>query len=138
MTVTIKDASGRVIVQGDASVLGPGYTCTTDCHGTTFAEGQVWIDDPQVPKLLKGDGYIETATPRPGDIGVYSSDGRPRTAVHSVRVTAVEAETGRVTQVYGKGGITPPARTAPGPGPGTGWHDPKVKLKYYRKKPMSP
>jgi hypothetical protein len=29
----------------------------TDCHGVTFAEGQVWINNDQVDKLLIGDNY---------------------------------------------------------------------------------
>jgi RHS repeat-associated protein len=31
----------------------------TDCHGATFADGQYWIDNNQVPTLLRQDGYKE-------------------------------------------------------------------------------
>jgi RHS repeat-associated protein len=33
----------------------------TNCHGTTFADGQYWLNNDQVPALLKGDGYKEVS-----------------------------------------------------------------------------
>jgi hypothetical protein len=29
----------------------------TDCHGLTFTNGDYWIDNTEVDKILKGDGY---------------------------------------------------------------------------------
>ena len=90
----------------------------TDCHGLTFAEGRVWIDNDQVPRLLQHDGYAETKTPAAGDVGVYY-DGNA--AVHSVTVESVDDQ-GNVQSVVGLGGIQMAARTAlPQAGPGGGW-----------------
>ncbi len=43
----------------------------TDCHGLTFADGEYWIDNPEVEKILKGDNYIEASTPEVGNIVIY-------------------------------------------------------------------
>ncbi len=41
---------------------------TTNCHGTTFTDGLYWLNNDQVPALIKGDGYevqtIENAKKR--------------------------------------------------------------------------
>ena len=31
----------------------------TDCHGVSFGDGEYWIDNEQVPAILKSDGYEE-------------------------------------------------------------------------------
>ena len=133
MSVTLRDAKGKVVGQGGSELFGAGYSNAADCHGTTFAEGQVWINNDQVAKLIKGDNYVKTTAPAPGDVGVYTQNGKLSTAVHSVAATAIDAN-GNVTQVTSKGGITPKVQVAPGPGPNTGWQDPKAKLDWYRKK----
>lgn len=40
MSVTVMDSKGKTVVQDGPSVLGDGFSCKADCHGTTFAEGQ--------------------------------------------------------------------------------------------------
>jgi hypothetical protein len=133
MSVIVRDAKGNPVQQGGSELFGQGYSNTTDCHGTTFAEGQVWINNDQVPKLIKGDNYVKTSTPAAGDVGVYTQTGKLSTTVHSVTATSVDGNR-RVTQVTSKGGITPKVQVPPGPGPNTGWQDSKVKLEWYRKK----
>lgn len=84
-----------------------GYDATSDCHGTTFADGQVWINNDQVPKILKGDGYrqidLKTEQLFAGDIFIYSKDGSvsPQMIEHSVTLNDPVAGT-----VTSKGGIT--------------------------------
>jgi hypothetical protein len=93
----------------------------------------VWINNDQVPKLVKGDGYTQTSSPQPGDVGIYTTNGRLGTTQHSVTVTALDPNSGSVTTVTSKGGITPKVQTVPGPGKGSAWTDPKAKLQYYHK-----
>ncbi|MFV0388154.1 MAG: RHS repeat-associated core domain-containing protein, partial [Pyrinomonadaceae bacterium] len=125
-------------VQADLAKLETaGYNNTTDCHGNTFADGQVWINNDQVEKLLKGDGYDlknPASPPQRGDVGIYTKDGNLKNTIHSVLVNTVDSKTNAVVDVISKGGITPKVTTAPGPGKDTGWNDPNVKLQYYTKR----
>jgi hypothetical protein len=113
-------------------VLGGGIQSngnTADCHGTTFAAGQVWINNDQVGKLIKGDGYTMTTTPHPGDVGVYTQNGSLRTTDHSVSVLSTGPN--GVESIGSKGGITPYTVTTPA----QGWSDPNDKLTYYTQHP---
>lgn len=134
--ITVRASGGSIIAEGGPDLVPgwSGYSCTADCHGVTFAKGQVWINNDQVEKLVKGDNYkeVKRSAPKPGDVGIYSTDGKLKTAVHSVRAEKVNRD-GKVTKVISKGGITPKVSVAPGPGPGTGWNDASAKLRYYRK-----
>lgn len=95
-------------------------TNVADCHGTSFADGKYWINDSEVKKLLKGDGYTMTANPQQGDIGIFGEykrkekDGKvtmePKDVVHSVTVDTVKS--GDVSSVISKGGITPRTTTS--------------------------
>jgi hypothetical protein len=120
------------------------FSNVADCHGTTFAKGQVWINDSEVPKLMTGDGYDinnPTSNPQPGDIGIYTTTGKveysedangnPRGVVHSVIVNSTNSQ--GVTDVVSKGGITNKVNRPPGPGRGTAWERPAQVL-YFPKK----
>ncbi|MCK5055531.1 MAG: RHS repeat-associated core domain-containing protein, partial [Candidatus Aminicenantes bacterium] len=63
----------------------------TDCHGYTFADGEYWIDNPQVQKILIGDNYKEvTGQPKVGNIVIYyDKSGK---IVHSLTVSKVYKE----------------------------------------------
>ena len=77
----------------------------TNCHGTTFAKGQVWINNDQVGSILKGDNYVKEtkSEAKKGDVLVYNLDNPNKgDADHSVTVT--ENKDGQVT-VYGQGGL---------------------------------
>ena len=146
ITVTIKDADGKTVQTGGKELAGQlygedgsQYSNVADCHGVTFASGQVWINNDQVGRLMKGDGYDiknPTSTPKPGDVGIYSNDGSlgKDSVLHSVSVNSLDPRTGAVTSVTSKGGITPKVNTTPGPGAGTAWPNPSAKLHYYTKK----
>lgn len=131
MDVTIKDANGQVVQKGGSELMPTNYNNTTDCHGQTFAKGQVWIDNDQVSAIIAGDGYKPTSNPDLGDVGVYTIGGDLSKAQHSVTVTGMAC--GTPSGVASKGGITPFEVTAPGPGPGTGWYNPNANLQYYTK-----
>jgi len=133
MQVTVKDSEGNVLTAEGTAVQRQlkdnGYSNVADCHGTTFAKGQVWINNDQAAKIIKGDHYSPTSTPQAGDVGIFTSDGRLRNTVHSVLVNTTGSE--GVVDVISKGGITPRVVTAPGPGRGTAWLDTTAKLKYF-------
>jgi RHS repeat-associated protein len=135
MQATVEDSKGNVLKEESTSIRNQlkegGYSNVADCHGTTFAKGQVWINDDQTPKIIKGDGYTPTSTPKPGDVGIYTKDGNLQNTRHSVLVNSVDPKTGGVVDVISKAGITPKAVTSPGPGSGTAWHDPNTKLQYF-------
>jgi len=115
----IKDnASGKIV----ADLPDSSNPVATNCHGTTFADGKVWIQPNQVDKILKGDNYqkVENGKAQIGDVLVYR-DKNSGEAVHSVTVTGVD-DKGNVTQVTGLAGLeTEKKAKLPGPGPGTAW-----------------
>jgi len=133
--VTLQDPNGQTIGQGGPELLnaGSGFSNTADCHGTTFASGQVWINNDQVPAIISGDHYTQTSTPFFNDVGVYSQNGDPATAVHSVGVSGLDSQTGAVTQVASKGWITPMVATTPA----EAWAAPAA-LTYYHQTPPPP
>jgi hypothetical protein len=94
-----------------------------DCHGLTFADGQYWINNNQVDKLLTGDGYERTNEPQIGDVAVYREN---REAVHSTTVTGVE--NGQVS-VSGLGGLEPASQTTTAQG---AW--PGATVTYYHQR----
>ncbi|MGB9028714.1 MAG: hypothetical protein WCC27_01235, partial [Acidobacteriaceae bacterium] len=133
LQVSVTSADGKTTTQLDASALGGGIQSngnSADCHGTTFAAGQVWINNDQVGKLIKGDGFSMTSNPQVGDVGVYTRNGSLSTTDHSVSVLSLGA--GGVNTVGSKGGITPYTVTTPG----RGWYDPNDKLTYYTQHPQ--
>ena len=131
MNVSITNSDGKTIGKGMSGLnaeLGPGWSAQADCHGTTFAHGQLWINNDQVPSILSGDGYHSTTTPGVGDVGIYSRGDAvtPGSVDHSVRVSGTDAS-GDVTSVTSKGGITPKVETTPS----GGWSDQSDSLTYY-------
>jgi RHS repeat-associated protein len=129
------DKSAPILTNSDGSrYLGPEgndkrFKC--DCHGLTFADGKYWINDNQVDKLLKGDNYRRTDTPKVGDIAVYRNAAGE--VEHSVTVTNTDSD-GNVTEVSGLGGIEPRAHSdSPTPGPGGAWDNPTSTVEYYTK-----
>lgn len=117
-----------------------GFSNKADCHGTTFAKGQVWINDDQVEGLLKGDGYRRLSkkeTEQENDVGIYRKTGdldengqRQSKVVHSVLINGQGG-------VISKGGYGPrDDNAARGPGPGTAWkHTEGVKIEYWTQRP---
>ncbi|WP_333809270.1 DUF6443 domain-containing protein [Flavobacterium sp.] len=75
----------------------------TNCHGTTFADGKYWIDNREVPALIKGDGYksVSVDDAQKGDKVVYYG---PKEAEHSMTVTQTDG-TASGMMVYGQGGL---------------------------------
>jgi hypothetical protein len=109
-----------------AQQIVPDSRMDTDCHGLTFTNGEFWIDDPEVDKILYHE-YRVTSQPQPGDILIYRDANG--SVVHSVTVTQVGAD-GNVTEVSGLGGIQPAEHTST---PDAGWFDPNASKTYYTK-----
>jgi RHS repeat-associated protein len=141
---TSTDANGQATsnllsVDDSKAMLGPdsaSYDNKTNCHGTTFADGKVWIENDQVGAILKGDGYSQRRSGEradEGDVGLYTSTENGKSYVdHTVRVDFVDDKSGAVIDVTSKGGITPKqTRAAPGPGPGTAWPNSTSQVHYF-------
>jgi RHS repeat-associated protein len=83
-----------------------------NCHGLTFTQGQLWINNNQVQTILEDD-YKEVKLtkgekPQIGDVVVYydpnDSNASPEGIVHSATITQTDG-TIEGTQVSGLGGI---------------------------------
>ena len=109
-TITTRNAPDKTEAEADAQLqalgllskvtkLGPP-TNDYDCHGYTFLDGKLWIDDDQVPTILAENGYSETSTPVVGDIVIYWNGGQPK---HSGKITEVKSNT--VTKITSKWGL---------------------------------
>jgi len=75
----------------------------TDCHGQTFADGQYWINNDQVRKILKGDKYakVEQGKEKNGDAVIYTdTNGEVEDSK-----TVSKTNTDEGTCVYGQGGL---------------------------------
>lgn len=159
LTATLTDSNGDVLYTGSVDGLAEQYegmNNTTDCHGNTFADGQFWINNDQVQKLMIGDGYDvdnPSETPSENAVGIYSTDGklttwpgRQNTTIrHSVNVVdpgdpGVETPQKRGGEwapdspafVESKGGIT--VRTVTTPSQAWTNSHPNHQLRYYSKK----
>ena len=73
----------------------------TDCHGNTFADGDYWISNDQVDKVLTGDSYQQVDSPNTGDVAVYKdANGQ---VLHST--TVVGTKNDGTLMVEGLGGL---------------------------------
>lgn len=53
----------------------------SNCHGWVFADGQFWISEEDVDRILLENGYQQVSSPRKGDVIIYRYvDGHP---IHS-------------------------------------------------------
>ncbi|MCX7112849.1 MAG: hypothetical protein NTX45_22565, partial [Proteobacteria bacterium] len=112
------------LVDPNTGKIVPDNRLDTDCHGVTFTNGEYWINDTEVDKILDKGGYKPTSQPQTGDILVYREG---KAVVHSVTVTKVDA-LGKVTEVSGLGGLEPAEHTNT---PDTGWGRPNASKEYY-------
>ena len=61
-----------------------------DCHGLTFTDGMLWIDNSEVEALLKADRYEKVNNnPSPGNVMIQKN--RSGKIIHSATVVAVNA-----------------------------------------------
>lgn len=73
------DSKGALTNMIYSDVNDEVYDGQADCHGYTFTDNGLWINDSEVNGLLEGDGYLET-TEEKSDIVIYSNMGE---VVHS-------------------------------------------------------
>jgi len=100
----------------------------TDCHGVTFANENVWIDNAQVEEVLKADGYTEVhdiTYVKNDDVVVYRNASSNKVE-HS---TTVVGTAGGTIQVKGLGGVQTKTRETDVK---DGWKK-GAKQTYYRK-----
>ncbi|MBD8388707.1 hypothetical protein H7X66_08550 [Dysgonomonas sp. BGC7] len=56
-SVTV-DKDGKLLSSGAVTALdGNSFEATADCHGFTFADNALWINNDAVSSILSGDGY---------------------------------------------------------------------------------
>ncbi len=66
----------------------------SDCHGSTFTYGLFWIDNTEVEKILKGDGYKSVWTPSPGNIMIQRNENGD--IIHSAEVIFFDRQSNQV------------------------------------------
>jgi RHS repeat-associated protein len=74
----------------------------TDCHGVSFVDGKYWMDNSQVPTLLKADKYqeVEEKSSKKADVVVYTD----KTGNVEDSKTVVTNDKNGI-KVYGQGGM---------------------------------
>ena len=85
--------------------MSGGDEWCTNCHGTTFADGEVWLNNDQVPALIKGDAYEAVSDiyeVQEGDKVIYL--GGQGEAEQSVTIESTDG-TVEGTSVRGLGGL---------------------------------
>jgi len=146
VSVEVTKANGFVDQKASAEQTAAlsGSDNSTDCHGTTFAQGEVWIENNQAKKIINNDGYrplADNEAPQVGDVGIYAQGKKfdLGNTQHSVLVNSVL--NGQVQSVISKGGITNRSILPPGPGAGTAWNSAynlsdkaNTQLKYFTKR----
>ena len=75
------DSKGNVVTDTTSSVDKSKYDCGSDCHGNTFADNKIWINNDQVQTLLDNDGYLSSSEGL-ADIAVFKKNGK---IVHSAK-----------------------------------------------------
>lgn len=98
----------------------PDGRMDSDCHGVTFTNGEYWINNDQVDKMLAGGGFKAVKVAQPGDVLVYRD--KHGEVVHSVTISQVDAA-GKPLQVSGLGGIEMKEHFDD---PAQAWHDPSA------------
>lgn len=117
----------------DDDVLIPDGRMDTDCHGVTFTDGEYWINDDQVDRILSGGGFYQTNTASVGDVMIFR--GGNDAIVHSVTVVEVSDE-GVPLKVSGLGGLE---MTEHEDVPENAWSDPsdpKVTREVWTRNPL--
>ena len=99
----------------------------SNCHGLTFADGQYFVDNPQVPTILQGDNYQETNEPQVGDVVVYMEGNE---IVHTATVHTIGKD-GKVSLIAGLGGVQINATATT---PEDGWINRNAIFKVYHKR----
>ncbi|MBK7706206.1 MAG: hypothetical protein IPJ30_10585 [Acidobacteria bacterium] len=135
--ITFEDSDGKQIEVRSVSLADLKKNNKLDpvanCFGTTFGQGEVWINSRDTVKaIIDDDGSKETDTPKAGDAGLYFSSNEVdfSTVGHAVRVSEL-GDAGEVRKVTSKDGSQPIRQAASGPGPNSAWNDKNSKLRYF-------
>ena len=69
---TVKtDKNGKILTDTTSSVDTSKYDCEADCHGKTFGDNKIWINDDQVQTILDNDDYMNTGSESLAGIVVF-------------------------------------------------------------------
>ena len=78
------DSKGNLLSKRTESESKHGFESKSDCHGYTFTEGDLWINDDQVEKILKNDNYSRNVPKASADAVIYK-DKKTNAVVHSAK-----------------------------------------------------
>ena len=76
------DNTGKLISTTTVNIDPSKNDCISDCHGYTFTDNNLWINDDQVEKILYNDNYFRNVEEGDADIVVFKKAGG---VVHSGR-----------------------------------------------------
>ena len=77
----------------------------TNCHGTTFLDALYWLNNNQVPSLLKGDGYVDVEPTKLIEKDIIVFENKTTTdSERSATVTKPDAQI-EEAEVEGEGGL---------------------------------
>lgn len=76
ITQDVITPAGVMVVPGAPSSIVPStFECVSDCHGYTFADGSLWIDDSEVQSILDNDNIYECDVPESlADLVIFKKD----------------------------------------------------------------
>jgi RHS repeat-associated protein len=102
-TITL-DKTGKVVTDTTTAVDPTKYDCSADCHGKTFGDNKIWINDDQVQTILDNDdNYLNTSVEGLADIVVFKD--KTGKIVHSAVRNAsgtYDDNAGFLTTQYGR------------------------------------
>jgi len=99
----------------------------TDCHGQTFCDGKLWVDNGQVRKLLAAEKYQKIDDKKnliKGDVVIYTD------AKGFIQDSRTVSKIGKPIIVYGQGGLE---ETSYESDIDNTWTKPGTKQEYWRK-----
>ena len=81
-TDAVFDQNGKLISSTSVNIDPTKNDCNADCHGYTFADNKLWINDDQVETILNNDNYKRNVKEINADIVIFKNAGD---VVHSGR-----------------------------------------------------
>ncbi len=76
------DKNGSLMSTSSSAVDNSQFDCVADCHGYTFTDNRLWINDDQVETILANDGYDRNVSENMAGIVVFK---KAKNTVHSAK-----------------------------------------------------
>jgi len=82
---TVFGPDGKMISSSSGAIDEKKFECKSDCHGFSFVEAKLWINDQDVDLILTNDDYEVDVAEDVADVVIYKKGGR---VVHSAKKNA--------------------------------------------------